>query len=187
MALPAEPPPPAQNPAQPDARWVLHTYRGKAIKGRRLAAATLARMKRAYIEPNGRIRVIRRDRGEVAGATAGADLGAGRGLALRAGAGQPALHVLHEPGRRLLGRLRLRLERQLGGERLLVRVGDPGESLDLARAGALVEALHVAALALVDRGAHVHLHEALAHSSAGLVAGGAVGGDGRHECHHAVA
>ena len=64
MALPAEPPRPAQNPAQPDARWVLHTYRGKAIKVGSLPPPR-SRVKRAYMEPNGQISVIRRDRGEV--------------------------------------------------------------------------------------------------------------------------
>ena len=36
---------------------------------------------------------------------------------------QTRLHVLHQPPRRLLGRLRLGIERQLRRERLLVRVG----------------------------------------------------------------
>src|SRR5215208_3242454 len=98
--------------------------------------------------------------------------GARRRLAL-SGPAQALLEVLHESCRRLLGRLGLGFEDQLAGERFLVGVRDAGEGLDLARPGALVEALHVAALALVDRRSDVHLHEPLAHASAGLVARGA--------------
>ena len=76
---------------------------------------------------------------------------------------------------------------ELRRERLLVGVGDAGEALDLARARALVEALHVAPLALLDRGAHEHLDEALAHPGARLVARSPVGRDRGDERDHAVA
>ncbi len=57
------------------------------------------------------------------------------------------------------GRAALGLEPQLRRLRLLVRVGDAGELGDLAAERLLVEALHVAARALLDRGRDVHLDE----------------------------
>ena len=68
--------------------------------------------------------------------------------------------------------LPLGVDVELGRERLLVGIGDAGEALDLAGAGLLVEPLDVAALALLDGGAHMDLNEAPAHDRARLVACG---------------
>ena len=61
--------------------------------------------------------------------------------------------------RRLLGLQLLGVEHELGAHRLLVRVRHAGELLDLALERLLVEALHVAAGALVDRRLDVDLDE----------------------------
>src|SRR5581483_3706092 len=60
---------------------------------------------------------------------------------------------------RLLGRPALRLDDDLGVLRLLVRVVDAREARDLARERLLVEAVHVAASALLERGRDEDLHE----------------------------
>jgi len=73
-----------------------------------------------------------------------------------------------------------RLAVHLGSERRLVGVVNAGEALDLPGACLLVEALHVAGFADLDRGVRVHLHEAPDERSC-LVAYGAVGGDGRRD------
>ena len=65
----------------------------------------------------------------------------------------------------LLGRFVLGIEHELGVERRLVRIGDARELLDLAREGLLVEALHVALGADLDRGLDEHLDEAVPISS----------------------
>ena len=89
--------------------------------------------------------------------------------------------------RRLLGRLVLGLDHQLGVLRRLVGVGDAGELLDLAGAGLRVEALDVALLADLDRGLDVGLDEAAVHHLARLVADLAVGRDRGGDHRHAVA
>src|SRR5205809_8025214 len=63
----------------------------------------------------------------------------------------------------LLRRLLLRIDHQLGVLWSLVRVGDPGELLDLARAGLRVESLDVPPLALLHRGLDIGLDEAAVH------------------------
>ena len=152
---------------------------GPARDGDGAGGAAPAR-RRAALRPdcrNGRWRRARR-LGLPSGA--GAD---SRSVPARAAASPPAPPAWPPtPAALLLG-----VEHQLGGERLLVGVRDPGERLDLAGAGALVEALHVAALALLDRRPHVDLDEALAHPGAGVVAGSPEGRHGRHERDHAVA
>src|SRR5438034_11381487 len=85
---------------------------------------------------------------------------------------------------RSLRHLALRLHDQLGPQRRLVRIGDPGEVLDLAGQRLLVESLDVAPDTLLDRAADVDLGKA-ADLGAGRVAGRAVGRDGRHDHHGA--
>src|SRR3954452_13702632 len=53
--------------------------------------------------------------------------------------------------RALLGRVLLRLDPDVGARRLLVRVVDAGEALDLALERLLVQAFDVTARALLDR------------------------------------
>src|SRR3954468_6436670 len=61
--------------------------------------------------------------------------------------------------RALLGRVLLRLDPDVGARRLLVRIVDAGEALDLALERLLVQAFDVTARALLDRGRHGHLDE----------------------------
>src|SRR5690349_11967934 len=76
-------------------------------------------------------------------------------------------------------------ERELRLRGRLVRRGDAGELLDLSRTRLLVEALHVALLADLERALDEHLDEVLGHERANLVAVGAVRGDERRDRHHA--
>src|SRR5439155_18288801 len=88
------------------------------------------------------------------------------------------LEVLEHLPRARLGRLRVRVDRQLGREGRLVRRRDAGELRDLARPGLLVEPLHVALLADLERAVDVDLDEvARRHERAYLVTIGAVGRD----------
>src|SRR5256885_10388014 len=78
----------------------------------------------------------------------------------------------------LLGRLLGRTEGQLGREGGLVGGGDAGELRDLARAGLLVETLHVPLLADVERAVDQDLDEVAGpHEGPHLVAVGPVGRD----------
>src|SRR5688500_11536516 len=79
--------------------------------------------------------------------------------------------------RRLLRRLRLGVDDQLGVLRLLIRIGDARELLDLALEGLLVQALDVTLGARLDRRLDVHLDEAVAHHRARLAADLAIGRD----------
>src|SRR5215216_5297972 len=72
--------------------------------------------------------------------------------------------------RGFLRRLMFGVQLDLRVERWLIWVGDAGELLDLALERLLVEALHVALGADLDRGLDEHLDEAVAHHLAGLVA-----------------
>src|SRR5262245_30129237 len=70
---------------------------------------------------------------------------------------QPGQH----PSARRVGRDVAGVDDDLGPCRRLVRIVDPREAQDLAPPGARVESLHVAVLALLERGRHIHLDEAL--------------------------
>src|SRR5512132_1740758 len=99
----------------------------------------------------------------------------------------PLLEQREDRRGRLLRRLVLGVERELGVERRLVRIRDPGELLDLAPEGLLVEPLDVALRADLDRGLDEDLDEAVAHQLARLVAELAVGGDRGGDHRDAVA
>src|SRR5581483_6970552 len=86
----------------------------------------------------------------------------------------------------LLRRVVLGVENDLGVERRLVWIRDAGELLDLALEGLLVQALHVALRADLDRCLDEDLDEPVAHQLARLVADLAVGGDGGGDHRDAV-
>ena len=111
------------------------------------------------------------ERAEVVGRLAGAvderaavrrDQAVGRDgrHALTCGRNEPELLELRDhASRRLLRREPLRVDDDLGVLRRLVRVVDAREALDLAGERLRVEAVHVAARALVERGPDVDLDE----------------------------
>ena len=76
--------------------------------------------------------------------------------------------------------------RSSGSSGRLVRIGHAGELGDLAGPGLGVQALHVARLAVFERGRDVDFDEVV-DPAAHLVTDGAVGGDRRGDRHHAVA
>src|SRR5215208_7560716 len=98
-----------------------------------------------------------------------------------------ALEVVEDLLRRLLGRLLVGLDGELGVLRRLVGVRDAGELLDLAGARLGVKALDVALLADLERGLGVDLDEPLAHLVPCLVADVAVGRDRSGDNRDAVA
>ena len=88
------------------------------------------------------------------------EVGPAGGYAVTARPTRPRGLELGEDARRALGgRLLLGADVHVGARRRLVGVADAGELLDLAGEGLRVEALHVAAGALLDRGVDEHLDE----------------------------
>jgi len=76
----------------------------------------------------------------------------------------------------LSGRETSGINDKLGMQGWLVGVGNAGEIVDVAGAGAFIEAFDVAAFALIKRCGDVDFEEAGA-EGADAVAGGAIGGD----------